>query len=112
MTAKAECLIVVGVGLIGGSIGLAAKRSQRFGPIIGVGRDAAGLERAKTLGCIDEFTTDLQAAAKRADTVVFCTPVDRIAEQILASAPNCRSGTLITDAGSTKAEIVAEVESA
>jgi prephenate dehydrogenase len=115
VTAKAdsstESLVVVGVGLIGGSIGLAARRSNRFGTIIGVGRDSAGLEQARTLGCIDEFTTELAVAAKRADTIVFCTPVDRIAEQILASAPNCRPGTLITDAGSTKAEIVTRVES-
>jgi prephenate dehydrogenase len=111
VTAKAECLVIVGVGLIGGSIGLAARRSQRFEPTIGVGRDTVGLGRAKALGCIDELTTDLNEAASRADVMVFCTPVNRIAEQILTAAPSCRAGTLITDAGSTKAEIVAKVES-
>lgn len=107
----AECLVVVGVGLIGGSVGLAARRSGRFGPVVGVGRDAAALERARQLSCIDEATTELKSAAARADLIVFCTPVDRIAAQILIAAPNCRPGTLITDAGSTKAEIVAAVES-
>jgi cyclohexadieny/prephenate dehydrogenase len=105
-----QCLAIVGVGLIGGSVGLAARRTGRFGPILGIGRDVAGLERAKALGCIDEGGLDLPAAARCADVVVICTPVNLIAEQILMAAANCRSGTLLTDAGSTKSAIVAAVE--
>ncbi len=105
-----ECLVIVGVGLIGGSIGLAAKRRGQFKKIIGVGRDPSTFPRIKSLGCVDEIATDLAGAAARGDVLVICTPVDRIAEQILAVAPVCKPGSLITDAGSTKAALVAEVE--
>lgn len=101
---------IIGVGLIGGSIGLGARRSGQFGLILGAGRDTGNLAKAKSLGCIDESHTDLAAIARRADVLVFCTPVDQIAAQILSIADQCRPGTLITDAGSTKAEIVAQVE--
>jgi prephenate dehydrogenase len=101
---------IVGVGLIGGSIGLAARRSGRFGGIIGTGRDKANLRKAVDLGCIDEIAADLTAMARQADIVVLCTPVDKIAEQILSIAGECKPGTLITDAGSTKAKIVSQVE--
>ena len=80
--------------------------------IVGVGRHPAGLEKARILGCIDEFTTDLSHAARRADVLVFCTPVDVIVRQILTVAPHCKPAALITDAGSTKAEIVSHVERA
>src|SRR5262249_12877032 len=53
---------------------------------------------------------DLTAAARGADVVVFCTPVDRIVEQVLETAPACAPGTLLTDAGSTKAGIVHGLE--
>jgi prephenate dehydrogenase len=101
---------IIGVGLIGGSIGLAARRRGFFGQILGAGRDRAALDRAKDLGCIDHGHTDLSNVARLADVLVFCTPVDCIASQILAAAGQCRPGTLITDAGSTKAQLVAEVE--
>jgi prephenate dehydrogenase len=108
--AAKECLGIVGVGLIGGSVGLAARRTGRYGPILGVDRDPAALERAKSLGCIDDAET-LPALAKRADVIVFCTPVHQIAAQVLLVAEYCRAKTLLTDAGSTKADIVDAVES-
>ena len=95
---------------IGGSIGLAAKRRVLAGRVLGVGRQQATLDVARSLGAIDEGTTDLLQAAGRSDVVVFCTPVDAIAGQVLAAAPLCRPGTLLTDAGSTKAAIVYGVE--
>jgi prephenate dehydrogenase len=103
--------VIVGVGLIGGSIGLAARRAGTFGRIIGVGRDAEILARTRKLGCINEFTTDLAGVARSGDVLVFCTPVDMIGRQILSAVPHCKPGALITDAGSTKAAIVDEVES-
>ncbi len=99
-------LTIVGVGLIGGSIGLAARRRGVVGRVIGAGRHRATLERARELGAIDHVCLDLTDAVRRADVVVFCTPVTLIAEQILAVAPACGNGTLLTDAGSTKGAIV------
>jgi prephenate dehydrogenase len=101
---------IVGVGLIGGSIGLAARRSGKFSRQLGTGRDRANLENAVRLGCIDEIAADLPALAEQADILVFCTPVNRIAEQVLSITRKCKPGTLITDAGSTKAQIISQVE--
>jgi prephenate dehydrogenase len=103
-------LTIVGVGLIGGSIGLAARRRGLAGRVIGSGRNAATLERARELGAIDHACLDLGEAVRRADVVVFCTPVTLIAEQVLAAAPACGNGTLLTDAGSTKGAIVRALE--
>jgi cyclohexadieny/prephenate dehydrogenase len=99
-------LTIVGVGLIGGSIGLAARRRGLAGRVIGSGRNAPTLERARELGAIDHVCLDLCEAVRRADVAVFCTPVTLIAEQVLAAAPACGNGTLLTDAGSTKGAIV------
>jgi prephenate dehydrogenase len=107
---KINTLCIVGVGLIGGSIGLAARQRGLVGRVIGVGRQPAGLEQAQQMGAIDEGSLDLTAAARQAELTVFCTPVDAIAGQVLATAAYCRRGSLLTDAGSTKAGIVGAVE--
>ncbi len=103
-------LTIVGVGLIGGSVGLAARRRGLVGRVVGAGRQAATLERARQLGAIDEGCLDVTDAVRRAEVAVFCTPVTLIAEQVLAAAPGCAAGTLLTDAGSTKAAIVAALD--
>jgi prephenate dehydrogenase len=103
-------LCIVGVGLIGGSIGLAAKRRGLAGRVLGVGRQPAGLDRAKQAGAIDESFLELIPAARQAQLTIFCTPVDVIAGQVLAAAGHCGLGALLTDAGSTKAAIVRAVE--
>ncbi|MBA4064767.1 MAG: prephenate dehydrogenase/arogenate dehydrogenase family protein [Isosphaera sp.] len=97
---------VVGVGLIGGSVGMAARARRVAGRVVGVGRDHRTLARAVELGAIDAATTDLADGVKDADLVVVCTPVDRIAETVLAAAARCRPGTIFTDAGSTKGNVV------
>src|SRR5438128_2556210 len=94
---KIKTLTIVGVGLIGASIGLAARRRQIAERVLGVGRQRASLERATAVGAIHEASLDMLAAVHQADVAVFCTPVDRIAEQILATAPACKPGTLLTD---------------
>ncbi|HYT91470.1 MAG TPA: prephenate dehydrogenase/arogenate dehydrogenase family protein [Gemmataceae bacterium] len=103
-------LTIVGVGLIGGSIGLAARQRGLVRRILGVGRQRDSLERARRLGVVDDWSLDLVTAVGQADVAVFCTPVDQIAAQVLAAAPACAAGTLLTDAGSTKASIVGGVE--
>jgi cyclohexadieny/prephenate dehydrogenase len=105
-----DTLTIVGVGLIGGSIGLAARRRGVAGRIIGVGRQQGSLDQALKVGAIDEGSLDLAAAVRHAQLVVFCSPVDAIADQVLAAAPHCPLGTLLTDAGSTKAAIVARLD--
>jgi prephenate dehydrogenase len=103
-------LTIVGVGLIGGSIGLAARRRSVAGRILGVGRHPDSLQRAGAAGAIDEAFLEPAPAVHQADVAVFCTPVDLIPEQVLNLAPGCRPGTLLTDAGSTKAAIVRQLD--
>jgi cyclohexadieny/prephenate dehydrogenase len=105
-----QTLTIVGVGLIGGSIGLAAKRGGLARRVLGAGRQQTSLDRALAVGAIDEAFLDVAAAVHQADFVVFCTPVDRIVEQVIALAPGCSKGALLTDAGSTKAAIVRGIE--
>lgn len=104
-----EQVTVVGVGLIGGSVGLASRARGLASRVVGVGRDPKTLSRAVELGAIDSFSTDLAAGVRDADLVVICTPVDRIAGMILAAAKYVRPGVVFTDAGSTKANIVTGV---
>src|SRR5260221_13770804 len=102
-------IAIVGVGLIGGSIGLAVKARGAAQFVIGVGRDARRIEQARRRGTIDEGMVELSSAVRRAELVVFCTPVDRIAAGVRAAATACREGTLITDAGSAKGCIAREL---
>jgi cyclohexadieny/prephenate dehydrogenase len=103
-------ITIVGVGLIGGSVGMAAKARGAVGRVVGTGRDPKTLARAAELGAVDAHTTDLADAVRTSGLVVVCTPVDRIADVILRAAPHCRPGTIFTDGGSTKGNILAELD--
>jgi cyclohexadieny/prephenate dehydrogenase len=106
---RISTLAIVGVGLIGGSIALAARRRGVAERIVGSDRQAEALAQALRDGAIEEGHSDLARAVAGADFVVFCTPVDCIADQVIEAAANCRPGTLLTDAGSTKAAILRAV---
>lgn len=101
---------VVGVGLIGGSIGMALRDRGFASTVVGVGRNPRTLERARVRGAIDEATTDLPQGVAEADVVVVCTPVDRIVEDARRVADAAPGTALITDAGSTKRRIVEGVD--
>ncbi len=103
-------LTIIGVGLIGGSLAAAVKARGLATRIIGVGRSTSKLAGAIERGLLDEATADLAAAARQSDLIVFCTPVDRVVAGVREAAAACRCGTLITDAGSTKAEICEALE--
>src|SRR5262245_1630396 len=103
-------LSIVGVGLIGGSLGLAARKHKVAHRIIGVGREQRKLANALDLGAADEVTTDLYHGVREADLVVVCTPVESVAQFVHEAALNAKPKTLLTDAGSTKELIVKQVE--
>ncbi len=103
-------ITIVGVGLIGGSVGLAARARGVAGRVVGVDRDEATIAKAVALGAIDAGTTSLAEGVANSSLVVVCTPVDRIADVILAAAPHVRPGTRFTDGGSTKAGIVSALQ--
>ena len=101
---------IVGVGLIGGSIGLALQARRLAGRVIGIGRSAASLAAARRAKVVTETAVDLAAAAAEADLVVVATDVGTITTLLDRIDEAVRPGTLITDAGSTKASIVAAWE--
>ena len=101
---------IVGVGLIGGSVGLALRDRKLAGRVIGVGRSAKSLTEAKRLGTVTETTADLAQAVASADVVVVTTGVAAIPGMLDAVDAAVQPGTLLTDAGSTKASIVAAWE--
>jgi prephenate dehydrogenase len=101
---------IVGVGLIGGSIGQALRAGGLARRVVGIGRDPARLEEARRLGAIDVGLTNVTLGVSEAEIVVVCTPVNRIAADVGLIAHACPVGTLITDAGSTKRAIVGQVE--
>ena len=100
----------MGVGLIGGSIGMALRARGLADEVVGVGRDLKSLEVALERGAVDRITTDLSDGAARADVIVVCTPVGRVAEDVRRASEAAPAGALITDAGSTKRAIVEAVE--
>ena len=104
-------LAVVGVGLIGGSFAAALRSSGAVGKIRGVGRHPSSLARARELGLIDETAT-LERAAREADLIFLATPVGSIAPTLAALKPHLSDAVLITDAGSTKANVVAAAREA
>ena len=91
--------------MIGGSVGLALKARKLAGRVIGVGRSPASLSEAKRMHAVDETATDIAAVAA-ADLVVVATGVASIPGILAAVDAAVRPGTLLTDAGSTKASIV------
>lgn len=100
---------IVGVGLIGGSIGLALRRAGVVKRIIGVGRSVASLQRAISRGAIDQLALESAGELPQVDLVIVCTPVDHVTKHVVQWAGAAAEGALITDAGSTKGSIVADV---
>ncbi len=98
-------LVVIGVGLIGGSFALALRKAELVTHITGVGRSRANMERARDLGAIDEIARDLPSALKDADVVFLAIPVGRTGEIMEQIAPYLEPDTIVTDAGSTKQNV-------
>lgn len=96
-----ERLAILGVGLLGGSVALAARAAGIAAEVVGCDRSPDALRIALDRGIIDRSATPVEAVAG-ADLVVLAVPVDRIVALVREVAPHCRPGTLLTDVGSTK----------
>lgn len=107
-------LVICGVGLIGGSFALAIKSAlgRRSPHIVGVGRTRAPLERALERGVIDEIGSDWPSVLAAADLVLLGMPVGQMAPVMQAIAPHLGPHTVVTDGGSTKADVVAAARAA
>lgn len=104
--APIERLVVVGVGLIGGSFALALRRRGLVRHVVGVGRSRANLDAARQLGVIDQAAA-LAEAIDGADFILLATPVGQMEAAFAAIAPHLGPGAVITDGGSTKSDVVA-----
>ncbi len=98
---------VIGVGLIGGSFSLALKKAGLVERVTGMGRSAAVLARAAELGIVDRCTSSMEEALDGADLVLIATPVAQTESILAKMAPCLQPGTVVTDAGSTKTDVVA-----
>lgn len=107
MTFAISKLALFGVGLIGGSVALALKQAGIVGEVVGVGRSIANLQQALQLGIIDRVAADPVDAVQGADVVLLAVPVGQMAAIMQAIAPHLAAHTIVTDAGSTKQDVVA-----
>jgi prephenate dehydrogenase len=108
--AEFDSVAIIGVGLIGGSIGRALRERKLAREVVGVGRREYGLRTATELGAIDRGTTVLADGVANAQLVIVATPVDTIVDFVSQAAAAGPNRMLITDAGSTKDVIVRSVE--
>ncbi len=97
---------IVGVGLIGGSIGLALRERKLAETVVGIGRRQGTLRIARRAGAVTNTTIDLAKGVAEAELVILCSPVGLIVEHARIAAQHAPEGTLITDTGSTKQRIV------
>lgn len=100
---------IMGVGLLGGSIGMALRARKLAREVVGHGRSSERLQKAIELGAIDLGYCDIADAARHADLIVACGPVQEIAKQLASASPFMLPTGVMTDVGSTKETILDEV---
>jgi prephenate dehydrogenase len=102
-------ITLIGVGLLGGSIGLAIRQRKLAREVAGYVRREASLHDCEKAGAVDYATTDLLAAVSHADLVVLCTPLAQMRPLAQQFLPALQRGAIVTDVGSVKADVVREV---
>ncbi|RJP74615.1 MAG: prephenate dehydrogenase/arogenate dehydrogenase family protein [Candidatus Abyssobacteria bacterium SURF_17] len=110
MSTYFDKVTIIGVGLIGGSLGLGLKAKHMCGKVVGIGRSPTSVEKGLRMGAIDEAGRELTEAAKGADLILICTPVGSVASIVEQMESSLKEGCFITDVGSTKGSIVRAVE--
>lgn len=103
-------LTICGVGLIGGSLAISARRHGLVGRVVGLGRTQENLDLALARGLIDSATRDPAEAARGADLVMLATPIMTFPATLAAMTPHLPADAVITDVGSVKAWVVRELE--
>ncbi len=99
-------LVIIGVGLIGGSFALALRQAGVIKQIVGIGRSPGNMQRARERGIIDEIARDFPSALKDADFVLLAMPVGQTNHIMAQIAPYLESGTIVSDVGSTKQDVI------
>ncbi|HTL54354.1 MAG TPA: prephenate dehydrogenase/arogenate dehydrogenase family protein [Candidatus Limnocylindrales bacterium] len=101
---------LVGVGLLGGSLGKALRQRRLADSVIGFVRRAASVKECQTAGAVDLATRDLSSAVEGADLVVLCTPIAQMEPLVRQMLPALRRRAIVTDVGSVKASLVRQLE--
>ncbi len=104
-------LALVGVGLLGGSLGMAARQRGLAARVEGFVRRKASIEECARFVAVDAASTDVATVVRDADLVVLCTPIAQMAPLVEQMLPSLQRGALVTDVGSVKGCVVAELES-
>lgn len=102
-------ITIVGVGLLGGSLGLAIKKRRLATEVAGYVRRDATIRDCEKAGAMDYATTDLLAAVSGADLVILCTPLAQMRSLVQQMLPALKRGAIVTDVGSVKASVVSEI---
>ncbi len=110
MARQWECVAIVGVGLIGASIGQALLRRGSAKRVVGIARRQTTLRAARRVGAVTNTTIDPHKGVTEAELVVVCTPPDTVVDLVRRTAEHCPEGTLFTDVASTKAKIAAALD--
>ncbi|MGI6706339.1 MAG: prephenate dehydrogenase/arogenate dehydrogenase family protein [Clostridia bacterium] len=110
-TVKNQKICILGMGLIGGSLAKAIHRSFPDWKIVGVDTNEQDLLRAKTDGVISDGTTSAALGVENADIVFICTPLSDIVRTVKKIIPVLKPGSILTDVGSTKSEILVQISS-
>ncbi len=108
--ARFKQVALIGLGLIGGSLGMAIRRRRLAAQVVGISRRASTLAQATRLGAIDRAARTMEDAVRGADIVVLATPVDDILPTARRLAPFLAPGAILTDVASTKARVVSALE--
>ncbi len=103
-------MTVIGVGLIGGSLGLTALRKRLVRTVVGYGKRRGDLQRAIATGAIDRYFLSIPKAVEEADFVVLATPLGTFEKIFQTMSPHLKPGTIVTDVGSCKGKAVEKWE--
>jgi prephenate dehydrogenase len=103
-------ITVAGVGLLGGSIGMAVKQRRLAARVSGLVRRPESISECLEAGAVDEAFTDPTRAVEGADLVLLCTPIAQMPSRVAKFLPALKRGAIVTDVGSVKGGIVAELE--
>ena len=105
-------LVVIGVGLIGGSLALALRAKGLVGEVVGIGRGRHNLDEALRLSIIDRVADDYASGLAGADVVLIATPVAQFPAVFARVAPHLAPQTIVTDGGSTKRDVIGAARTA
>jgi prephenate dehydrogenase len=101
---------MIGVGLLGGSLGMALRKRRLAGSVVGFVRRAASVRECEALGAVDLATLDLQRAVAGAELIVLCTPIAQMRTLLEQMLPAIKPGSIVTDVGSVKGSVVRDLE--